>query len=972
MKQLTGTLIFSIFLFTRLCAQQYSFSTYLIEDGLSQSVVNCVFQDSKKFIWVGTQNGLDRFDGENFKHYRYNPTDSNSISNNWIYAISEDRHGDLWIGTKGGLHKFIRNEERFQRISYQTNQDYDVSTYIYDNLCLKNGNILINTPPVISIFNPANLQVEHYTSDFNHDASVKDVKIPVLEDKSGRIWIGNPNGLASFQTESKEFTYYRFKNRFDEEFSEANITALFQDRSETVWVGTDSGLYEVNETSNMAEEFEFVIDSDSSFYFETSIKHILQHKNGNLFLAAERNGLYLISENPENTYNIQNFIPANSQIGHDNVQALLIDGSENLWVGTLFGLSKTDLKKKKFELFRNTYRPDAVDLLGNVMAGLYQNDDGIIWAGNWGQGLNLVNPITKTVEHFSSQHSGNHYLPNDYVHVIFKDNKGNIWLGTRNGIFIYEKSNNRFTSWKTFFNQPDFPTFENTRILQIIQDNYENVWIASSNGLYKVNTGNSIVEVFNADQTDNKRLSANLVYSLLEDSEGLIWIATINGLDVYDPVKNEIKNFTKENDGLNSNFNISLCEDGGGNIWIGSNAYLNIFNKATSEFSYFGEEQGIPSNYIYDIQKDLNNNLWFATGYGLCKLDKSTDELEIYTQEDGLQSLEFNLRAACVCEDGQMLFGGMNGFNIFHPDSIEGNQYKPDMVFTSITKTTNGKQENINPEMTNKIVLKHDVQSFTIEFAALEFTNPEKNNYKYKMLGITDKWIEIGTRNFAPFFALPPGEYNFIVIGSNNDDEWNTSGISLQITILPPWWRSNFAYFSYVFVLILSIVAFVILRERKLKQDKIALEKKVTERTRQVKEQNKIITSKNEELEELNRTKDKFFSIIGHDLGNHFNIIIGFSEVLLSDFKKMDKDETEKHLKNIYKSSLQAHELLANLLTWSRLQRNAILFKPLDFNVNTEISKLIRFHEEAAMKKNILIDFFKVKEISVSSTLTHL
>jgi len=969
MKQLIGFLFFSLLLMGEVYPQQYGFTNYSISEGLSQSVINCIFQDSKGYIWLGTQNGLDRFDGREFKLFRFNPTDSNSISNNWIYAISEDTEGNLWVGTKGGLHKYFRSENRFERIQYQTGFQSDVTEYSYDNICLENGKILINTPPVLSIYDPVTKNIEHYTTDFPYDASVKDVKIPVLETENGIVWIATPQGLASFDPESKKFSYYTFRNSRHENFSETNVSALFQDKTGRIWIGTDSGLFRINNSSGMAEEVSFTQESGTPFVFETCIRNIVQDNSGNMFIATEGHGLYLISSTSEEQYSIRNFTIENSQIGHNIVQCLLIDKSENLWVGTLSGMSKTDLKKKKFKLYRNTYRPDATDLLGNVIAGMYKNNDGIIWVGNWGQGLNLVNPEINEVEHFSTQQSGNHYLPNDFVHVIFKDSGGNIWLGTRDGIFVYDKSRNRFQTWNEYFNRPNFPSFENTRIYDIIQDVNNNCWIATSNGLYRVNVQTSEVEVFDSDEEINHRLSANLIYSLLEDSEGLIWIATINGLDVYNPQTKEIRYFKKETEGLNSNFIISLCEDGDGNIWVGSNAYANIFDKQSSKFGHFGEKQGLPSNYIYAIKKDQRNNLWFATGSGLCMFSPDSNELEIYTQEDGLQSLEFNLRAACMCADGQMMFGGMNGFNTFYPDSIAGNPYVPNLVFTSFRKTTNGIPEELNIEQGAKVILPHNVQSFTIEFAALEFTNPQKNSYAYKMEGVSRQWNDIGNRRFVPFFALPAGEYQFSVKGSNNDGVWVDKVISFSLVVLPPWWRSVYAYWVYLIFITLMVITFINIRERKLKNDKIVLKQKVEERTLQIEEQNQLITSQNKALKELNKTKDKFFAIIGHDLGNHFNIIIGFSEVLLSGFRKMEDEKVELHIQSIHNSSKQAHDLLGNLLTWARVQRNAIQFKPENFDVNVKVRELILFHEEIAFKKNILIELFTKQKIVVNADI---
>ena len=967
MKRFITILVFSHILILNGYSQQYIFTNYSINNGLSQSVVNCVFQDSKGYIWIGTQNGLNRFNGETFDVYSYNPADSNSISNNWIYAIAEDTDGNLWIGTKGGLNKFLTTQNKFERMVWQSGFKTDVTQYIYDILCLTNGKILINTPPVISVYDSGNNEFTHFQSKLNYDGAVKDIKIPVLEDVDHKIWIGATNGLAAFSFQTKEFSYFSFINKKGVIIDNVNVTALFYDKKGRVWVGTTGGLFYLNKLTNRFEEFQVETGSTLNRPFENiCIRTILDDKNGNLIIGTEGRGLYVVSSYSQNQVAIQNYTTQNSEIGNDIVQSLIIDQSENLWIGTLSGISKTDLKKKKFTLYRNSNSPNSLDLLGNVIASLYKNDDGILWVGNWGQGLNLVNRETNEVEHFSTRHAGNHKIPNDFVHVIFKDSDKQIWLGTRDGLLIYDKPRNRFIPYYEYFKNPALPTFSNTRIYMVIQDKLSNYWVGTHNGLFKINLKKSVVEVFQKELVDeNRQISANLVYCILEDSDGLIWIATVGGLDVYNPLTKKIKHFRKEEKGLSDDFVITLCEDAKGRIWIGTSTYVNVYNKKDSTFTFYSQAEGLPNNRIFEIRKDKNNDIWVATGKGLCKFDEQKNTFQTFTPEDGLQSLEFNLRAACDCPDGEMFFGGMNGFNSFYPDSLTGNPYIPNLVITSFYTQKGNLKEYINLEESPEVVLQHNVYSFTLEFAALEFTNPQKNRYAYKMEGISDEWVEIGNRKFVPFFALQPGEYTFKVRGSNNDGVWNDKEISINIVVLPPCWRSIYAYFIYFILILVSIIVFIKMRESKLKHDKKILEQKVLERTLQIEEQNQLIISKNQELNELNKTKDKFFSIIGHDLGNQFNIILGFLEVLVSDFKKLDSGKVETHLNNIFNSSKQAFILLENLLTWARMQTNLIQYNPETFAVSKKIDESIELLSGALSKKNIKIEVLKEKEITV-------
>ena len=958
MKSKLIVLFFSLFLH-KIYSQQYIFSKYSIENGLSQSVVNCIFQDSKGYIWIGTQNGINRFNGDKFEVFHYNPADSNSISDNWIYSITEDAEQNLWIGTKDGISKYLTRENKFIRIKYNTNYLHDVTKYGYDVFKLNSNCILINNPPLITIYEPKKNSFKTYQNKLDYDGSVKDVKIPALEDKKGNIWIASTRGISRFSQTEKIFTYYSFKSKSGKLLFDVQITALHIDESENIWAGTSTGLFKLNKTNKQFEETQFKTNSVETFFVNNiCVRSIIEDKNKNLYIGTEGSGLIVISPSQPDKFIIQNYTSENSDLSHNIVQSLIIDKSENLWIGTLQGITKTDLKKKKFNLYRKNNSPNSLNLLGNVIASLYKDDEGIIWAGNWGQGLNKINREKNQVEHFSTQKKGNYKISNDFIHVIFKDKQKNIWVGTRDGILIYEKHLNQFIPYRNYFKNFDLPSFQNVRIYMIIQDKQNNFWIGTQNGLYKINQEKTAVEIFRKEADPDHKLNGNLIYCLLEDQEGLIWIATVSGLDVYNPLTKKIKHYQKTENGLCDNFVISLCEDHKNRIWIGTSSYVNMFNKKDSSFTYFSQKQGLPNNRIFEIVKDNNNNLWFATGKGLCKFEEKKNRFHTYSIEEGLQSLEFNLRAAYASKDGEVLLGGMNGFNSFYPDSIFINEYIPNLVFTSFFVTKGINKEYINIENTSELVLNYDIYSFTIEFAALEYTNPEKNKYAYKMEGISDDWTEIGNRKFVPFSALQSGEYIFKVRGSNNDDIWNENEISIKIIILSPWWKSTYAYAAYIVLVFLAIVAFIKIRERKLKQDKKNLERKVSERTRQLNEQAQLIIAKNKELHDLNTTKDKFFSIIGHDLRNPFDIIIHLSETLIAEHNNLDSKKTEYYLSNIYNSSKLAHELLENLLTWARMQTKSMKYNPEIFNANFKIIETIEFLEGAAIKKNIRIKVY--------------
>lgn len=944
-------------------AQQYFFSGYSIEDGLSQSVVNCVFQDSRGFIWIGTQNGLNKFNGYKFEVYTYDPGDPHSIANNWIYAIAEDQEANLWIGTKDGLIKYSRKEDQFSKIKYATPYEVQVTDYVYDIKCARNGNILINTPPVLTICNPKKLSFSHYIYPLDFDGRVKDDNIPLLEDNKGNIWIASTRGLTVFNPVTKTFRTFKHNPQDPTSLSDNNITALYQNHKGDMWIGTSRGL---NQLLNGANEFIHYYNDPHS---ETSLSNnfisaIIADKSDNLWIATEGGGLNRASQHKGNKLVFERFSDDRSGLKHNILLSLAIDNSNNLWIGTLSGLNKTDLKKRNFILYRKSDSPYSIDLAGNVIASIYKDQNDVVWIGNWGQGLNLYDRQTGKVEHYSSEMKGRYYIPDDFVHSIFEDDMHNVWLGTRDGLVVYDKQRKSFARPWEILRSTNFPSFSGLRINMMIQDRHGSYWVATNDGLFKVERNGSRFEHFHAVAVPDHRISSNLVYAVLEDREGDIWIGTINGLDVIDSKKNSITHFIKNEkkaNMLSDNFITALCEDQHGDIWIGTNSYVNRYSKKNRKFSYYTKEQGFPSNLVYSILEDHNHCLWFATGNGLCRFNSASNKFRNYTVQDGLQSPEFNLRASFISKEGEMFFGGMDGFNSFYPDSLRDNPNIPTIVITSVYNISKGARKYFNLEKTNQINLKYNEKTFAVEFAAIDYTNPANNAYAYKLEGADDDWIDIGKRNFVAFNNLSSGVYTLRVKGCNNDGLWNETGVSLPIIVHPPWWKSNTAYIAYSLLIIFLIYLYIKMRERNHIRELKLMEEKVRLRTQLIEKQKSEILSKNIELNELNSAKDKLFSIIAHDLRNPFNNIIGLTDILLITLNNIDPHKLQKTLEDIKTSSQQAHELLENLLLWARTHTGMVPFKREQIDLKLLVEESIKLVAIQAFRKNISIttDFTK-------------
>jgi len=634
-----------------------------------------------------------------------------------------------------------------------------------------------------------------------------------------------------------------------------------------------------------------------------------------------------------------------------------------------------------------------------------------------------------------------------------------------------------FVPVQEYFNAPGFNFFNDKRVYCIIEDTAGDIWIGTGNGIYILNTGAKQAKIFREGIEGPAAISSNLVYSLLEDRDQNIWIATANGLDMYIPSEDRMVHYVNipgSSNTLCDNYTISLCEDDMGYLWIGTSSGVNRFNKTDSVFIHYTIRDGLPSNIIYDIIEDENGNLWFSTGRGLAMRNPTDETSNTFLIEDDLLGKEFNIKAVYKAHDGEMFFGGIDGLISFYPDSLKDNSYIPPVRITLFEKENNEIRQKVNV-YADEHTLSYQDYSFTIEFSALDFTNSSKNRYAYQMQGISDRWIEIGNRRFVHFTNLAPGEYTFNVRGTNNDGVWNNAGASSRIKILPPWWRSRYAYASYI-ILILVLVATVIkLRERKLIREKKVLEEKIRERTSEIAKQKdrveeseeklistissiddlvfvldsrgyfqefynlgkhkalyeeagvilgrcfvdvdfpeeavvllskaftalkkentvqefdyfiekgeeifwfnaKISPRRNkegelsgttivarditerkqseEQLRDLNATKDTFFSILAHDLKNPFSSLHSMSELIIRDYQDLEEEEKMQGLNNIHKSAELIYNLLENLLTWSKSQSGSIEYSPSKFNLSSLIEVNINLNQVPAEKKAVVL-----------------
>ncbi len=833
-------------------SQKLSFDHYAVRDGISQSEILCIFQDDEGYMWFGTQNGLNKFDGYTFVKYFYDPLDSNSVSNSWIFDIAEDANGFLWIATKGGLNRYDKRTDRFTRISLSTGNLHPEGDFVY-GITTDSSHIYVNQPPALTFIDINTGRLETYRNHFKYEGTLYDIGFPIIKDSRGILWIGSMDGLASFDLHEAEFTNYINNPSDPNSISHNHITALYEMDNGYILIGTENGLNIFNpDTRKMIRYFQE--NTHPHGLSNNHIHSLIQDYTGTVWIGTDGGGLNKMTDPGqagETAFFHFRSGPDNTQyISHDIVHSLLEDHSHNLWIGTIAGVDKTDLKKKSIRTYHKSEHPNSLDLLDNVIASVYQDDGRNLWIGNWGKGLNIWNRKTGQVTHYASELAGRFHIPQNHVHVIFEDSKSRIWLGTRNGVSIFDHDRQLFVPVHEYFDAPDFNYFNNNRVYCIIEDSGGQIWIGTGNGICILDIKDKRSRIIREDDDGSRTIGSNLVYSLLEDGEQNVWIATSNGLDEYVPAENRIYHYVNVPGSANTlcdNYTISLCEDDLGHIWIGTSSGVNRFDKKDSVFTLYTMRDGLPSNIIYDIIEDDNGHLWFSTGGGLAMKDPADETSNTFLIEDELLGKEFNIKAVFKADDGEMFFGGIDGLVSFYPDSLVDNAFIPPIRITSLEKENNGIRERMNV-YADELILSYRDYSFTIEFSALDYTNPAKNRYAYQMKGISDRWVEIGNRRFVHFTNLASGDYLFNVRGTNNDGIWNNEGASCRITILPPWWRSNYAYATYIILTILLVVTVIKLRERNLIREKKLLEERINERTREIAKQKEKIEESESKL----------------------------------------------------------------------------------------------------------------------------
>ncbi len=819
--------------------QHLRFERISLEQGLSQSTVFCMLQDSQGYMWFGTEDGLNKYDGYIFTVYKHDPEDSNSLSGNRIQTILEDDSGTLWIGTSDdGLDRYDRKLDQF---THYRNDPDDPSSLSDDDITAiyqdQDGVLWIGTGGGgLDKFDQENERFVHYQHNPDDpNSSSSNAVSAIYKDRDGVLWVGTEDGgLNGLDSENERWRRYVNDPGDPHSLSHNTITAISEDQSGVLWVGTGGGGLERFDQEN--ERFiHYQHDPDDPESLSSNdVAVVFLDRDGFHWIGTRDAGINWFDPEQETFAQTQNVPGAPHSLSSNLVLSIFQDREGGLWFGTIGGgVNKLNMGWRNFALYQNDpNNPNS--LRDNMIRAFYQDQEGALWIGTMFGGVDRFDRQTGTWRHYRHDPNDPGSLSADWVSAIYRDRSDELWIGTASGL---DRFNPETETFAHYLPDPDGPPGSPGNNVRTINQGQEGeFWIGTKGGLYRFDSEEKSWDApYRHDPGDPDSLGDDWVFTSIKDREGRIWIGTFGGgLNRFDPAEETFARY--QNDpgdphSLSNNLVSSIVQDQQGTFWIGSPGGLDRFDPATATFTRYREKDGMLDNNAYCIVQDTQRRLWVSTGKGLSRFDPQSETFENYDVTDGLQSNEFNSNACLVSDSGEMFFGGIDGFNTFFPDRVQDNPTIPPVVLTSLVHGGEEVNLGIAVESVAEITLEWPDNSFEFEFAALSFAHPEKNQYAYYLKGFEETWNEVGTRRYGQYTNLPGGTYTLRVKGSNNDGLWNKAGTAIKIAVVPPFW-ATWWFRGVIFLAVLGVIfGGYRLRVRSLEARGRELESQVKQRT---------------------------------------------------------------------------------------------------------------------------------------------
>ncbi|TNE66547.1 MAG: sensor histidine kinase, partial [Bacteroidetes bacterium] len=988
--------IFIIFLFSLSVATMHAqngigprFEYYSVDNGLSENSITATIQDRHGFIWIGTGEGLNRYDGYSFITYRKDPDDRNGLSSNVIKFLFEDSKGGLWVGTNvnlsagggpGKLNRLNRATGTFECFEHDPNNPHSISSNAVTNIfedskkniwiCTKGGGLnrynyqtgqfqvfrfsskdhksekansidfimedargtlwmgtagidfgaiaasedgsatsseKSNAGAGLVFLDAPNGKLKRYRHNPNDPNSLSsNAVVTILEDSNNTLWIGTINGLNRLDRTTGRFEHFMHDPNDPQSLSSNLVRQVFEDSRKNLWIATPHGLNRMDRSTGKFQRYQYKPGTPGSLC-HNSVENILEDHAGNLWIKTEGNLALMDYKN--GTFQCV-------QIGR-NTEIVTQDRSGNFWLGSSWvgakGLSKMDIVSTNFQHFQHNPH-NSNSLIDNAVWPIIEDSDGNVWIGTMPSmddqnrfigGLDRLDRVTGKFEHFQHDENNPESIYKNQIFSLFEDSKGFLWVGYNAGVLDRLDRRTGNVVERFIRRERDPATINISPVTRMLEDSQGNLWLGGGSGINKLDKATGLFQHFVPFPDAENLWGGNWIDALIEDSEGYIWVGTWwKGLCRLNPETGKFDYFEHDpNDpeSLSNNGVWALYEDAGKNIWAGTGEGLSRLNRATGKFTSFYDKDGLPSSYIYGILPDKHGRLWLSTHNGIACFDLKTGISRNFDVQDGLQSNQFNHFSYFKSpRTGEFLFGGNNGFNILHPDSLRVDSFAPLVAITSFTRYDPKDATPILDEFISErevLILTHKDNVVSFEFAALNFRKTNKTRYRYQLVGFSNRWFELGNKREVTFTGLHPGNYTLRVEAANTDGIWSRTPTELAIQVLPPWYWSSWSKLLYLLAgagLLFGFYRFQLNR--------------------------KLALAEARNLKELDSVKTKFYTNITHEFRTPLTVIQGLSDQLIEKAGELPKEKITDNARIVKRNSAQLLTMVNQMLDLRRLE----------------------------------------------------